>query len=268
MITDYITWDVNPVIVHVFGLTIRWYGVLFALSFFLGYLIMMSIFNKEGIPIRQLDRLTTYMILGTVIGARLGHVLFYEPHYYLSHPLEILKIWQGGLASHGAAIGILLALYLYKRKSDRSYLWIVDRIVIVVALAGFFIRTGNLMNSENLGKPTDLPWAFVFTRVSDIPRHPTQLYEGLSYLLIFGYLLYHYFRKNGHPQPGYLFGMFLILIFSMRFLIEFLKEPQVEMEKTMTLDLGQWLSIPFILLGAALVFFPGWFRIVKDHQPG
>jgi prolipoprotein diacylglyceryl transferase len=264
MFTDYITWNVNPEIVHIFGLTIRWYGILFALSFFLGYLIMTWIFNKEGIPLRQLDRLTTYMILGTVIGARLGHVLFYEPHYYLSHPLEILRIWQGGLASHGAAIGILVALYLFRRKSDRTYLWVVDRIVIIVALSGFLIRTGNLMNSENLGKPTDLPWAFVFARVSDIPRHPTQLYEGLSYLLIFFYLLYNYHKKNGHPKDGYLFGMFLILIFGVRFFIEFLKEPQVDIEKTMALDLGQWLSIPFVALGVGLVFFPGLFRIKKD----
>jgi prolipoprotein diacylglyceryl transferase len=149
---------------------------------------MASIFKKENMPNKELDSLTTYMIVGTVVGARLGHCFFYEPQYFLSHPLEVLEVWEGGLASHGAAIGILVTLYFFSKKSQKPYFWVVDRIIIVVALSGFLIRAGNLMNSENLGKPTDLPWAFIFTRVSNIPRHPTQIYEGLSYLLIFLFL--------------------------------------------------------------------------------
>lgn len=254
MLLNFITWNVNPEIVHLGTLSVRWYGLLFALGFFLGYLIMAKFFRKENVPIKELDRLTTYMVIGTIIGARFGHCLFYEPAYYLNHPLEILKIWEGGLASHGAALGIMLAIYLFSRKSTRSFLWTIDRIVVVVALSGVLIRLGNLMNSEIFGKPSELAWAFVFIRDNNIPRHPTQIYEALAYLLSFGYLLRHYYRCDGHPRPGFLFGMFLILIFTARFFIEFLKEPQVSFENQYILNLGQSLSIPFILLGTYLVW--------------
>ncbi len=254
MILNYITWNVNPEIFHVGSLSVRWYGLLFALGFYFGYLIMARFFRKESVPIKELDRLTTYMVVGTIVGARLGHCLFYEPAYYLEHPLEILKIWEGGLASHGAAIGIILAIYLFSRKSSQTFLWTLDRIVIVVALSGVLIRLGNLMNSEIFGKPADLPWAFVFIRDNAVPRHPTQIYEALAYLLIFIYLLKHYYRKDGHPRQGFLFGMFMILIFAARFFIEFLKEPQVSFESRYLLNLGQSLSIPFILLGIYLVW--------------
>ncbi len=254
MILNYITWNVHPEIFHVGSLSVRWYGLLFALGFYVGYLIMARFFRKEGVPVKELDRLTTFMVVGTIIGARLGHCLFYEPAYYLSHPLEILKIWEGGLASHGAAIGIILAIYLFSRKSSQTFLWTLDRIVIVVALSGVLIRLGNLMNSEIFGKPADLPWAFIFVRDNLVPRHPTQIYEALTYLLIFIYLLWHYDHKGGHPRPGFLFGMFLILIFASRFFIEFLKEPQVQFEAKYLLNLGQSLSIPFILLGTFMVW--------------
>ncbi len=254
MIINYITWNVNPEIFHLGSLSVRWYGLLFAAGFFFGYLIMARFFRKENIPLKELDRLTTYMVIGTILGARLGHCLFYEPSYYLSHPLEILKIWEGGLASHGAALGIILAIYLFSRKSSQSFLWTIDRIVIVVALSGVLIRLGNLMNSEIFGKPTEVPWAFVFIRDNNIPRHPTQIYEALAYLLSFGYLLRHYYRRDGHPRPGFLFGMFLILIFTSRFFLEFFKEPQVSFENQYILNLGQSLSIPFILLGIWLVW--------------
>ncbi|MBP6977706.1 MAG: prolipoprotein diacylglyceryl transferase [Bacteroidales bacterium] len=260
---NYIPWNVNPEIFHVGSLSVRWYGLLFALGFYFGYLIMARFFRKENVPIKELDRLTTYMVVGTIIGARLGHCMFYEPAYYLSHPLEILKIWEGGLASHGAAIGIILSIYLFSRKSSRSFLWTLDRIVIVVALAGVLIRLGNLMNSEIFGKPTDLPWAFVFIRDNMIPRHPSQIYEALAYLLTFIYLLKHYYRKNGQPRPGFLFGMFMIMIFTARFFIEFLKEPQVSFETRYWLNLGQSLSIPFVLLGIFMVW-----RSKKDSVPG
>jgi phosphatidylglycerol---prolipoprotein diacylglyceryl transferase len=225
--------------------------LLFASGFFFGYLIFLRIFKKEGISVELLDKLTMYTAIGTIVGARLGHCLFYEPEYYLSNPVEILKIWRGGLASHGAAIGILIALYYYSKSVRRPYLWILDRIVIVVALAGFFIRMGNLMNSEIYGVETDLPWGFIFAGAAGetVPKHPTQIYEGLSYLAIFGLLYLLYFNQKIKLKQGYLFSIFLVLLFSVRFVIEFIKEVQVEFETGMTLNMGQWLSVPFILIG-------------------
>ena len=256
-----IVWDVNPNLISldqvpVIGqLTVRYYGVLFAAAFVLGYILFMKIFKNEGISIEVLDRLTLYMVIGTIVGARLGHVFFYQPDYYLSHPHQILYIWQGGLASHGAAIGIMLALYLFVRKEKKPYLWILDRISIAVALAAFFIRTGNLMNSEIYGNQTDLPWGFIFVRANEVvPKHPTQIYEALAYLVIF-YILYRiYFKTKGSFKPGLLFGLFMLLVFSARFLIEFIKEVQVPFEKTMALNMGQWLSLPFIALGIILLY--------------
>jgi prolipoprotein diacylglyceryl transferase len=254
MLLTFIEWNPSPEIFPGTWLPVRWYGLLFASGFFFGYLIMQKIFKHEKLPIKLLDQLATYMIVSTVIGARLGHVIFYEWDYYQSNLLEILKIWNGGLASHGAAIGILFALYLFSRKNKKPYLWVVDRIVIVVALAGFFIRMGNLMNSEIFGIETTVPWAFIFVQIDNIPRHPTQIYEALSYLAIFGYLYWYYWKTNGKPRPGFIFGMFLILLFSMRFFIEFVKVPQVGFEADMVLNMGQWLSIPFVLVGFYLVF--------------
>jgi phosphatidylglycerol:prolipoprotein diacylglycerol transferase len=254
MIFGAINWDVNPEIFRIGNFAVRWYGLLFASGFFFGYLIFVQFFKKEGLSLDLLDKLTIYMALGTVIGARLGHCLFYEPHYYLSNPVEILKIWRGGLASHGAAIGILLALWLFVRKYKKSFIWLLDRIVVVVALGGTFIRLGNLMNSEIYGVETSLPWGFVFIRnLEVVPKHPTQIYEALTYFLVFLLLLWLYFRANGKPKPGFLFGLFLILVFGMRFLIEFIKEDQVEFEAGMSLNMGQWLSIPFALLGAGIL---------------
>ena len=253
MLLNFIEWNPSPEIFPGTWLPVRWYGLLFASSFFFGYLIMLRIFKNEKLPIKLLDQLATYMVISTIVGARLGHVLFYEPALYLSDPLEILKIWNGGLASHGAAIGILIGLYLFSRKNKKPYFWVLDRIVIVVALAGFFIRMGNLMNSEIFGEATTLPWAFIFTSYDNIPRHPTQIYEAISYLAIFGYLYWYYWKTDGKPKPGFMFGMFLILLFAVRFLIEFVKEPQVHFESAMALNMGQWLSIPFILLGFYIV---------------
>ena len=179
----YIDWSVGPDIIDIGIIKIRWYGLLFALSFVLGYQIMLKVFKYEGHTQKQLDSLTIFMILGTVIGARLGHCLFYEPGYYLSNPLEILKVWNGGLASHGAALGIIFSLFLFSKKHKTiSFPWILDRIVIVVALSGFFIRTGNFFNSEIIGVPTDLPWAVIFHRIDELPRHPSQVYEAFAYL--------------------------------------------------------------------------------------
>jgi prolipoprotein diacylglyceryl transferase len=253
MLLQYIVWSVSPEIFPGTGIPVRWYGVLFAASFFFGYLVMLRIFKHEKLPVSLLDKLSMYMLIATVVGARLGHIIFYELDYYLANPMEVLKIWNGGLASHGAAIGILVGLWLFARKTKKTYFWVIDRIVIVVALAGVFIRVGNLMNSEIFGNITNVPWAFIFTHYDDEPRHPTQIYEALSYLAIFGLLYWIYWRNDGKPRPGFIFGLFLILLFSARFLIEFVKVPQVAFETNMTLNMGQWLSLPFIAVGLVIV---------------
>lgn len=255
MVLNYINWNANPEIFSLGALSVRWYGLLFAGGFYVGYLIMERFFKKEKVPVAILDKLAMYMIISTVIGARLGHCLFYEPAYYLSNPIEILYIWHGGLASHGAAVGIIFALFLFSRYQKPDFWWTIDRIVIVVALAGFFIRMGNLMNSEIYGHETALPWGFVFMRDNQtIPRHPTQIYEALSYLALFFVLRWYYYKKDGLPNNGFLFGTFLIVLFSIRFVVEFLKETQVSFEKGMLFNMGQLLSIPFIIAGIVIVY--------------
>jgi len=250
-----IHWNVSPDIFSIGPVTIRWYGLLFALSFIVGYQLMLVIFKKEHKTENDLNDLVWYMILGVVIGARLGHCFFYNPRYYLTNPLEILQVWKGGLASHGAAIGILTAIYLYVRKrKGMTFLWVMDRVVITVALSGFFIRMGNLFNSEIIGKATNASWGFIFESVDNIPRHPAQLYESIAYLLIFVFLLVLYFRTDGKTKPGLIFGLFLILVFLFRFCIEFLKENQSSFENGMALNMGQLLSIPLILFGIYLLF--------------
>ena len=250
-----IHWNVSPDIFSIGPITIRWYGLLFALSFIVGYQMMFVIFKKEDKTEDELNDLVWYMILGTVIGARLGHCLFYNPIYYLTNPLEILQVWKGGLASHGAAIGIPIAIYLYVRKrKGMTFLWVFDRVVITVALSGFFIRMGNLFNSEIIGKPTNAAWGFIFESVDNIPRHPTQLYESIAYLMIFIFLLILYFKTDGKTKPGLIFGLFLILVFLFRFFVEFLKENQSYFENNMPLNMGQLLSIPLIIIGIYLLF--------------
>jgi prolipoprotein diacylglyceryl transferase len=251
---DYIVWNVKPEIFSIGSFSLRWYGVLFASAFFFGYLIMNRIFKKEQIPGSVLDKLTIYMAIGTILGARLGHCFFYEPEYFLKHPVEILTVWHGGLASHGATIGILIALWLFSRNIKKNVWWIFDRVTIVVALGGFFIRLGNLMNSEIYGKPADVPWAFQFVSADTIPRHPTQIYEALFCIVIFITLLIMYERKAGNI-PALLSSVFFILLWVFRFFIEFLKEPQVAKEASMLLNIGQLLSIPFALLGVAFLFW-------------
>ncbi len=264
MILEFVTWNVDPEIfsLDIFGFSLapRWYGLLFAAGFFFGYIIMLKFFKKEGIPEKVLETLTTYMLIATVVGARLGHVLFYQPDYYFANPMDILYIWEGGLASHGAAVGILIAIYIFSKLEKREFLWAMDRIVIVTALAAVFIRTGNLLNSEIYGHITDLPWGFKFIRDYPIgadvdPRHPTQIYEALAYLFSFIFLIKYYYKKNGKTANGYLLGMFLILIFGIRFFIEFLKEDQVGFEAGMALNMGQLLSIPLVLGGIGLVWY-------------
>lgn len=247
---SYFIWNASPVLFSVGSLSIRWYGLLFALGFIVGYEIISWMYKEEHKPQKDIENLTIVMILSTIIGARLGHCFFYEPAYYLAHPLEIIAVWKGGLASHGAAIGILLGLWLYKiAKKDVNYLWLLDRIVVPVALAGCFIRLGNFFNSEILGNPASVPWAIVFARVDDIPRHPVQLYESISYLIIFIFLFITYKKKKSKTPNGLLFGMFLVLVFSARFILEFFKAQQTYLEDSLTLNMGQILSIPFVLIG-------------------
>ncbi len=379
---NYIVWAPDPDLFHFGGLTIRWYGLLFATGFLVSQQILFYIFRQEGKPESDVETLTIYMVIATIIGARLGHVLFYEPDKYLAHPIDILKIWEGGLASHGATIGILTALYLYSNykikmslfrfkgsfkkqpRPGQSFLWVVDRIVIVVALTGCLIRFGNFMNSEIIGLPThssngvvfghsvieliessnqaiesaeigksnssadslrltenedeyvpvaitinfnkiDAPEANIrnyiettiksiltdYPRIKEhihqpenqplryslaqdrgayqatvqtygIARHPAQLYESISSLLLFFFLFYLWKRRKGETPEGLLFGLFLIILFTLRFLYEFLKENQVDFENELPLNMGQLLSIPLVIIGIYLLF-----RIRKKDKP-
>lgn len=359
---DFIIWNLRPEIWPDGPLPLRWYGLFFAASFAFGQFIISYIFKRDGKPVQDVDYLTYYMIAGTVLGARLGHCLFYQPDYYLSNPLEILKIWEGGLASHGATVGILFSLWLYSRKRpDQSWLWILDRIVIVVALGGFFIRMGNLMNSEIVGKPSGLPWSVVFvqpfesslrdyveqqagkdalahlsaeknqgenqlvlrmefkqglmdslqahvlvnqiipgiiarsngdephlkvpanprlrytpngqngnsvveTDLEGIPRHPAMVYEALSTLFLF-VLLFSLWKSKPDLPEGRLFGIFVVILFSLRFFYEFLKENQVAFEEGLVLNMGQFLSIPLVIAGIIILFLPGRKSSAKKIVP-
>jgi phosphatidylglycerol---prolipoprotein diacylglyceryl transferase len=371
LLFNYIVWSANPDIFNLGNITVRWYGVLFALGFLIAQQIILHIYKKEGKPEADVETLTIYIVVATILGARLGHVLFYEPERYLPNPLDILKVWEGGLASHGAALGILIALYLYvnydirmglfppkfkaqkKKREEQSYLWVVDKIVIGVAIGGALIRFGNFMNSEIIGIPTNTQnYGVVFGRSAEhrilssntsvesvnvyatennqnqkipeglapvtievqfkdenyrepdvrnyiesevnwilasyqsirenihepmdsplnyrltqdergafvahintlgIPRHPSQLYESASMLIIFFILLFLWNLKKEKTKEGLLFGIFLVTVFGLRFIYEFFKEDQVDFEATLPLNMGQWLSIPLVLAGIYLL---------------
>jgi prolipoprotein diacylglyceryl transferase len=247
-----IHWNVDPVIFDLGIIAPRWYGLLFASAFMASYYVMRFIFERERRPLQDLDSLTLYMILGTVLGARAGHMLFYEPDVLLQNPFEFIAIWKGGLASHGGALGIIAGLMLFGRTRRKyTFVWLMDRLAIVAALSGMFIRLGNLMNSEIIGKPTDVAWAFWFQRIDPTPvfRHPTQIYEAVVCLILFVLLMLMYRRGYGERSPGSIIGVFLAMLFSARFAIEFLKERQVDFEASLPLDMGQILSIPFVLWG-------------------
>ena len=247
-------WNVNPVLIQIGPLTVRWYGIFFAAAFLAGYTIMQWIYRQEGRSEIEVESLFAYMFIGVLLGARLGHCLFYDPAFYLKHPIEILKIWEGGLASHGAALGILASLFAFTRSAGRpSYLWLLDRIVLPVALAGFFIRIGNFFNSEIVGIPTTRSWAVVFESVDAVPRHAVQLYEAAAYGIIFALLILVYRCRRIASRQGVLLGMFLVLVFSVRFFLEFLKTRQAAYEASLALSVGQWLSIPFVALGLILL---------------
>jgi len=266
-----ITWDVSPIIAEIGPLTLRWYGLFFMSGFVVGTFILTHVYKMERVSPRWVDVITIYMLVGTIVGARLGHCLFYDPKHYLSNPLEILKIWEGGLASHGATIGILLACWLFARNNKFDYLWVLDRIVLVVAVGGALIRMGNLMNSEIIGKPTDVPWAFLFVNYNTIhhttgtiplePRHPAQLYEALFCVVLFVLLYAIWNRRKEHTPRGLIFGLFVVLLFTERFLDEFLKENQEgwegQLQQMTGMNLGQLLSVPLILAGLWILLRAG-----------
>lgn len=256
-----IYWNIDPEIFRIGGFALRYYSLFFVLAFYLSYRILSNVYNKEKISLDLLNSLTVYIFLGTLIGARLGQVFFYEFSYYKDHILEIILPFRydtisgfeftgyQGLASHGGAIGIFTAIFFYCKKYKEVFLQVADKLAIVVPLAGFFIRIGNLFNSEIIGKPFNGVWAFVFARVDDIPRHPSQLYEALGYLVVFVLMWWLYTTKAQQLKSGFLFGLFLVSIFSIRFIMEFFKENQETFENAMPLNMGQILSIPMVLIG-------------------
>ncbi len=268
MILDFISWNPAPEIFTIPGINwpVRWYGLMWAMAFIASHFFMNRVYKTEGRGEKALDTLTLYIILGTIIGARLGHCLFYGPWFdeispqgivinegYISHPLNILKVYEGGLASHGGAIGILTAMILYCRKTKESWLWLFDRLVIVVPLAAMCIRIGNLINSEIIGRVTDVPWAFIFSQVDQLPRHPAQLYEAIFCFFLFILMYWLWKNKRDKVGPGFMFGLMCVLLFIERFIDEFFKENQVDFENSMALNMGQWLSIPFVVIGIVMM---------------
>jgi len=270
MILDFITWDPAPEIFTIPGINwpVRWYGLMWAMAFIASFYFMNKVFRKEGRTDKDLDTLTLYIIVGTILGARFGHCLFYGPWFdeftptgaliqegYLSHPLNMLKVWEGGLASHGGAIGIVTAMILYCRKTKESWLWLFDRLVVVVPLASMCIRIGNLINSEIIGTITDVPWAFIFVREDPHPRHPAQLYEAIFCFFLFIFMFWFWKNKRDKVGPGFMFGMLCVLLFIERFIDEFFKANQVAFEDNMALNMGQWLSIPFVVIGIIFMIY-------------
>ncbi len=272
MLLNYITWNVDPELFSIGSLTVRWYGLLWAIGIWLALVVVQKLYKNEKLPDVWIDKLFIYTVIGTIVGARLGHCFFYEwkpltepvsflgitfnyGNHYLSHPWELLYVWRGGLASHGGAIGILISTYLYnKNVSKKGFIWVLDRLVIGAALTGAAIRLGNLMNSEIYGSATSLPWGFIFVRDGQTePMHPTQIYEMLYCLVTFGIIWWLYWKKQAFKKTGLIFGVFLIGIFGTRFLLEFIKLNQEAFESGMLLNMGQVLSIPFIIWGIWLI---------------
>ena len=262
-----VTWTFDPTFIRIGNLDIRWYGVMWALAIAIGEIFFIKFCRREGLPSKLADSIFLYGAIATILGARLGHCLFYEPGFYLSHPLKLLAFRDGGMASHGAAIGLLIGLWLFSRRNRMPYLWSLDRIMIPVAVGGALVRLGNLFNHEIYGHPTDKPWAFRFIEnigewingaapVFSQPSHPTQIYEALAYIVLFGILCYLYYgRDAGRRYPGLLFGVGLIGIFLSRFLIEFVKNDQEAFEADMFFNMGQWLSVPFIIAGIVMTVY-------------
>ena len=268
MILNYITWDMDPVMLRIGSFAIRWYSLFLVLSFYISYRFMMHIFEREH---KSKDTVLSYglfILAGLFLGGRLMHCLVYEPEHYLQFPWDIIKPWRGklgenamfvgyrGMSGHGSAIGITLGIILNAIRTKTSMVWMVDRIAIFGPLIGFFVRFGNLFNSEILGTPSDLPWAFLFVRTDPIPRHPVQLYEALAYLAIF-IASYAYYKKHaGRDKKGAILGFVLVLVYTARFLLEFFKDKQADTEAGLMLNMGHILSIPMIVAGLFLLFRP------------
>lgn len=267
MILNYIHWNPDPEIINFFGFSIRYYGVLFGSGLLLSAFVLRKIFDREGLPLEDLQKLCTYGMIGIVAGARLGHCLFYDPSYYLSHPLEMILpisftadggievIGYQGLASHGGVLGLLIASYLYCRKTNHSMIDTFDLIAVASGLSFGFIRLANFMNSEIIGIPTTKPWGVIFERLDDIPRHPAQVYEAIAYFLIFILMLVLYTRTKISSKRGALFGLATVLFFTARILIEFVKENQMSFEEELVFNMGQLLSLPYILVGIGFIIY-------------
>jgi phosphatidylglycerol---prolipoprotein diacylglyceryl transferase len=249
----HLEWNIDPVLLHVGLIQIRWYGLLFAAGILAAYRAGIWSFEQAGGSREEASRLLGYVVVGTVVGARLGHCLLYEPGYYLRHPFEILAVWRGGLASHGGALGIGLAVWLFARRTGRNVLWLLDRVAVAAPAAAACIRVGNFFNSEIVGRPSTVPWAVVFARLDPYPRHPAMLYEAAAYVVIFAAMLWLERHTELRQRAGALAGIVLVLIFGFRFGIEFLKEPQEAFESGLPLDMGQLLSIPAVLIGGWLL---------------
>lgn len=260
----HLQWDINRVLIEFGPIKIRYYGLFFTAGFICGYLLLRWMYRTENKNVDDVDSLLIYMVIGTIVGARLGHCLFYHPAYFFENPIRFLQIWNGGLASHGAAIGITISAWLYSRNhQDQSLLWLMDRLAIPVALAGFFIRIGNFFNSEILGRASDVPWAVIFvnglgleTKQDQLtPRHPVMLYESFCYGCVF-LILYFLYRKYRAATPGgLLIGLFFILVFTARFVLEFFKMRQAEFAQSLPLSVGQMLSIPLVIVGILLLVY-------------
>lgn len=270
MIMNYIHWNPDPELINILGISIRYYGLLFVSGLILSVYILSWIFKRENIPSEYLDKLFIFGMIGILVGARLGHCLFYEPSYYLSNPLEMILpitfpsgggvkfIGYQGLASHGGALGLLIALYFYSRKTKHSMIDTIDLIAVVSGLGAGFIRLANFMNSEIIGMPTTKPWGVIFERVDNLPRHPAQLYEAICYFIIFAIMMILYKKMRDKLKSGFFFGLVLVLIFTARFIIEFFKEVQVGFEDGMTFNMGQLLSVPYIVVGIGFIVFGLW----------
>ena len=246
------TWNIDPVAISFLGLKVHWYGIFFALAIISGLHTMKVIYRKEKMPVEHLYDQLFNLLIGIILGARLANCLFYYPQYYWDNPLKIFAVWEGGLASHGGALGVLVVVFLYTKKYKVSFLWLFDRLAISMAIFAFFVRLANFINSEILGIPTDLPWAVTFQRVDMLPRHPVQLYEAFTFLGIF-VLLVCIYNRSKIIHKGSLLGLFLILTFIARFLLEYFKERQAFYANELALSVGQLLSIPFIIVGVFLL---------------
>jgi len=253
---NHFVWSMNPVAFSFGSVHVFWYGMLFATAILAGLHFMKWVYRVEGKNVDDLETMFIYIVIGIVVGARLGHCLFYDPSYYLANPMKIFAVWEGGLASHGGGIGVILALYFFAKKFKLNYLWLLDRVAIPTALFGFFVRMGNFMNSEIVGNPSDVSWAVVFTKIDALPRHPAQLYESFSYLIIFIFLSLLFKYKRSSLKNGTLFSLFLIAIFTVRFLVEFVKVKQADYDTSfLHMSTGQALSVPFLIFGFGLLLW-------------